>query len=66
MVQEKITLSVIKADIGGWVGHSRTHPILETCAREALAQPHRLPLEAMEYTTMPKVMERFESRFVRV
>lgn len=29
-------------------------------------EPHRLPLEEMEYTTMPAVMERLESRFVPV
>ena len=37
MENGKITLSIIKADVGGWVGHSRTHPALETHAREALA-----------------------------
>jgi fructose 1,6-bisphosphate aldolase/phosphatase len=26
-------------------------------------EPHRLPLEAMEYTTMPQVMEKFWDRF---
>ncbi len=35
---EKITISVIKADIGGWPGHSRVHPpqLVET-AEEVLA-----------------------------
>ncbi len=33
---DKITLSVIKADIGGWVGHSAIHPALEESARESL------------------------------
>ena len=47
----KISLSVIKADIGGYVGHS---------------EPHRLPLEEMEYTTMPQVMEKLESRFTKL
>ncbi len=32
---KKITLSVIKADVGGWVGHSTTHPDML-----ALAQKH--------------------------
>ncbi len=27
-------------------------------------EPHRLPLEEMEYTTMPQVMEKLEGRFV--
>ncbi len=31
-----VTLSVIKADVGGFVGHSSVHPDLETAAREQL------------------------------
>ena len=34
---KKITVSVIKADIGGWVGHSAIHPALIDCAIEKLA-----------------------------
>ncbi|MBI4307932.1 MAG: fructose 1,6-bisphosphatase [Chloroflexi bacterium] len=34
----KVTLSVIKADIGGLVGHSAIHPALEDKAREMLEQ----------------------------
>jgi len=33
-----ITLSVIKADIGGWVGHSSSHPDIIDHAREQLAK----------------------------
>jgi len=33
-----VTLSVIKADVGGYVGHSSMHPDLETTAREHLEQ----------------------------
>ena len=29
-------------------------------------EPHRLPLEEMEYTTMPQVMEKLESRFSKL
>ncbi|MCY4454822.1 MAG: fructose 1,6-bisphosphatase, partial [Chloroflexi bacterium] len=32
------TLSVIKADVGGYVGHSAMHPELLDAGREALAQ----------------------------
>ncbi len=32
----EVTLSVIKADIGGWVGHSRIHPALQERAVEVL------------------------------
>ena len=34
---QSITLSVIKADIGGFVGHSAMHPALMDCAKEKLA-----------------------------
>lgn len=27
------------------------------------SEPHRLPLDEMEYTTMPKMMKRFEDRW---
>ncbi len=40
MAQE-ITLSVIKADIGGYVGHSSIHPNLEEASREQLEQAQR-------------------------
>lgn len=33
-----VTLSVIKADIGGWVGHSSMHPALMDTARERLGK----------------------------
>jgi hypothetical protein len=29
-------------------------------------EPHRLPLEEMEYTTMPQVMSKLQHRFVRI
>ncbi len=34
----KVTLSVIKADIGGWVGHSSSHPRILELARERLSK----------------------------
>lgn len=37
-MEEKITLSVIKADVGGYVGHSSVHPELLSTAEEALAK----------------------------
>jgi len=36
-VPEKLTLSVIKADVGGYVGHGDVHPRLMDKAREVLA-----------------------------
>ncbi len=37
-VGEKITVSVIKADIGGWPGHSRVHPQLIETAESILSE----------------------------
>ena len=34
----KLTLSVIKADVGGYVGHSSIHPNLMDVAREKLSR----------------------------
>ena len=34
----KITLSVIKADVGGWVGHSTCHPEMMALAREIVGK----------------------------
>jgi fructose 1,6-bisphosphate aldolase/phosphatase len=33
---KKLTVSLIKADVGGWVGHSSSHPALLSKAREVL------------------------------
>ena len=33
-----VTLSVIKADVGGYVGHSESHPDILARARELLAK----------------------------
>ncbi len=36
--EKKITLSVIKADVGGWVGHSTCHPDMLALARSLVAK----------------------------
>ncbi|MBZ4687543.1 MAG: fructose 1,6-bisphosphate aldolase/phosphatase [Clostridia bacterium] len=41
-MSEKITLSVIKADVGGYVGHSSVHPKLLEKARELLSESELL------------------------
>ena len=38
--------------------------VAEYLRRHGPFEPHRLPLEEMEYTTMPQVMERLKERFV--
>lgn len=37
-MSDKITLSIIKADVGGWVGHGSVHPDLLATADERLAK----------------------------
>lgn len=36
--EKKLTLSVIKADVGGWVGHSTCHPDMMALARSLVAK----------------------------
>jgi fructose 1,6-bisphosphate aldolase/phosphatase len=36
--EEKITVSVIKADVGGWVGHSASHPEMLALASQIVQQ----------------------------
>jgi len=43
-MDEKVTLSVIKADVGGYVGHSAMHPDLLQEARERLQVAQRQDL----------------------
>ena len=37
----KVTISVIKADIGGYVGHSSSHPAILDCAKESLEEARK-------------------------
>ena len=41
---EKITLSIIKADVGGWVGHSAVHPEMHDRAEEHAAKAKKAGL----------------------
>ncbi|RLF02677.1 MAG: fructose 1,6-bisphosphatase, partial [Thermoprotei archaeon] len=34
----KVTISLIKADVGGWVGHSTVHPKQKELARQKLKE----------------------------
>ena len=47
----KITLSVIKADIGGYVGHSESHPDILAAANEYLAKAKQAGLLIDYYVT---------------
>ena len=37
----KTTFSIIKADVGGWPGHAKVHPSLESIAQKALLEAQR-------------------------
>ena len=116
MWQKKLHVSIIKADIGGYVGHSDIHDSIREKAhddtptrfdgpprvvalgfqlaegeligpRDMFAdksynrareialyiadyirmhgpfEPHRLPADEIEYTTMPQLMEKLKDRF---
>ena len=41
-MSSKITLSVLKADVGGFVGHGSVHPDMLEKARETLKQEGRI------------------------
>lgn len=51
-MSEKITLSVIKADIGGFVGHSSVHPELLQEAEKSLAKKGEGLLEDFKVTSV--------------
>jgi fructose 1,6-bisphosphate aldolase/phosphatase len=40
--------------------------IADYMRRHGPFEPHRLPLEDMEYTTLPKVMEKLKNRFEKI
>lgn len=44
----------------------KAQEIAEYMRRHGPFEPHRLPLEEMEYTTLPKVMEKLKGRFEKV
>ncbi len=44
----------------------KAQEITEYMRRHGAFEPHRLPLEDMEYTTLPKVMEKLKGRFESV
>ena len=50
-MSEAITLSVIKADVGGYVGHSTVHPELLEAARARIAEAIRQKLLVDGYVT---------------
>jgi fructose 1,6-bisphosphate aldolase/phosphatase len=41
----------------------QANEVADFMRRHGPFEPHRLPLEEMEYTTMPQVMKKLEARF---
>lgn len=52
------------ADIAFDDARRRANEVADYMRRHGPFQPHRLPLEDMEYTTMPQIMEKLKDRFV--
>jgi fructose 1,6-bisphosphate aldolase/phosphatase len=42
----------------------QANEVADFMRRHGPFEPHRLPLEGMEYTTMPEVMRKLEGRFI--
>ena len=54
------------ADISFDLARKQANEIAEYMRRHGPFEPHRLPLEEMEYTTMPQVMQKLEGRFTAI
>lgn len=51
------------ADISYDLARQKANEMADLMRRHGPFEPHRLPLEEMEYTTMPQVMKKLEKRF---
>ncbi|MBI4303744.1 MAG: fructose 1,6-bisphosphatase [Chloroflexi bacterium] len=54
------------ADISFDRARQQANEMADLMRRHGPFEPHRLPLEEMEYTTMPQVMKKIEGRFTRL
>jgi len=52
------------ADISFNPAREQANVVADYLRRHGPFEPHRLPLEEMEYTTMPQVMKKVRSRFI--
>jgi len=48
------------------LAREEANQMADTMRRHGPFEPHRLPLEEMEYTTMPQVMKKLEGRFTKL
>jgi fructose 1,6-bisphosphate aldolase/phosphatase len=48
------------------LARQKANEMADLMRRHGPFEPHRLPLEEMEYTTMPQVRKRLQSRFIRM
>ena len=51
------------ADISFDLARKQANEMADMMRRHGPFEPHRLPLDEMEYTTMPQVMKKLEGRF---
>jgi fructose 1,6-bisphosphate aldolase/phosphatase len=54
------------ADISFDLARQKANEIAEYMRRHGPFEPHRLPLDEMEYTTLPQLMAKLQSRFTNV
>ncbi len=52
------------ADISYDLARNKANEMADMMRRHGPFEPHRLPLEEMEYTTMPQVMKKMKGRFI--
>ena len=48
------------------LARQQANEMADLMRRHGPFEPHRLPLEEMEYTTMPQVMKKLSKRFIPV
>ena len=54
------------ADISFDLARQQANQVADYMRRHGPFEPHRLPLEEMEYTTMPEVMDKIKGRFINL
>ena len=52
--------------IGRWQTRRAVNRIADVLRMHGPFEPHRLPLDDMEYTTMPQIMKKLEGRWAKV
>lgn len=58
------TIIIFMADKSFDLAHHQANEMADFLRRHGPFEPHRLPLEEMEYTTMPQIAKKLQGRFV--